>query len=86
MPMPYGAWKAAFDSDPVGRQRAGVRRYRILRSVGDPRYVMIDLEFDTPAEAEGLLAGMRTVWERVAGTLVSSPQARIVESVETVEY
>jgi len=86
-PVPnYEAWKVAFDADPVGREKSGVRRYRILRAIDDPNYVMIDLEFDTEGEAEALLASMRVIWDRVQGTLISSPRARIVESVETTEY
>ena len=82
----FEGWKKAFDSDPVGRERSGVRRYHILRSVDDPNYVLIDLEFDTTSEAEALLAAMRQVWNRVEGTVMTSPQARIVETVETKEY
>ncbi len=82
----YDAWKQAFDSDPVGRERSGVRSYQILRAIDDPGYVMIDLEFDTPGEAEALLAAMRIVWERVQGKVISSPQARIVEAVEAKEH
>jgi len=82
----YQTWKGAFDSDPVGREKSGVRRYRILRPIDDPNYVMIDLEFDTPAEAEALLADMRVVWDRVPGIITSTPQARIVEAAETKEY
>jgi hypothetical protein len=81
----FDGWKKAFDSDPVNRRQSGVRRYRILRAMDDPNYVMIDLEFDTKREAEGLLAAMREVWGRVAGTVMSDPQARIVEAVESVE-
>ena len=81
----YGAWKAAFDGDPVGRQRSGVRRYQVSRAIDDPNYVTIDLEFDTPGQAEALLAAMRVVWDRVAGRIVTDPQARIVEAVETKE-
>jgi len=30
-PIPdFDAWKKAFDSDPVGREKSGVRRYQIL--------------------------------------------------------
>jgi hypothetical protein len=47
---------------------------------------MIDLEFDTADEAEGLLASMRVIWDRVQGTLMSDPRARIVEPVENTEY
>ena len=86
-PVPnYESWKQAFDSDPVGRQKSGVRRYQISRAVDDPNYVMIDLEFDTVSQAEGLLAAMRVVWGRVEGTIMMSPKARIVEAVEAKEY
>ena len=82
----FDGWKRAFDSDPVDRTKSGVRRYQVLRSINDPNYVMIDLEFDTQSEAEALLAAMREVWGRVQGKVVLDPQARIVETVETKEY
>jgi hypothetical protein len=86
-PVPdYNEWKKAFDNDPVGREKLGVRRYRILRPINDPNYVMIDLEFDTPSQAEALLTAMRAVWSRVEGKIMTNPQARIVEAVETKEY
>ena len=86
-PIPdYDGWKKAFDSDPVGREKSGVRRYRILRPVDNANFVMIDLEFDTASQAEALLAAMRVVWGRVEGTIMMNPQARIVEAVETKEY
>lgn len=82
----FDGWKKAFDSDPVGREKSGVRRYRILRPLDDANYVMIDLEFDTMNQAEALLAAMRVVWSRVQGKIMMNPQARIVEAVETKEY
>jgi ribosomal protein L35AE/L33A len=86
-PVPdYGLWKRAFDADPVGRERSGVRRYQVMRAVDDPNYVLIDLEFDSPGEAQALLDKMRVVWERVAGSVVSDPKARIVERAVTREY
>jgi ribosomal protein L35AE/L33A len=86
-PVPsFDGWKAAFESDPVGRERSGVRRYQILRSMDDPNYVMIDLEFDSKSEAEALLTAMREVWSRVEGRIMSNQQAHIVEIVESKEY
>jgi hypothetical protein len=86
-PVPnFENWKKAFDSDPVDRKKMGVRRYQVLRPVDDPNYVMIDLEFDTQAQAEALLAAMRAVWSRVEGTIMKNPQARISEAVEKGEY
>ena len=82
----FDGWKKAFDSDPVGREKSGVRRYRILRPMDDRKYVMIDLEFDTATNAEALLASMRTIWGRVQGTIITDPKARIVEEVETKDF
>jgi len=86
-PVPdFDAWKKAFDSDPLGREQSGVRRYRVLRAIDDPNYVMIDLEFDSLSEAEAVSAALRDLWGRVQGKIVESPQARIVEAVESKEY
>ena len=86
-PIPSSeGWKKAFDSDPVGREKSGVRRYRIMQPIDDTKYVMIDLEFDTIGEAKALLAAMRTVWGRVEVKVIMNPQARIVEVVETKNY
>ena len=83
----FDAWKAAFDSDPIGREKGGVRRYRIVRPVDDPNYVAVDLEFDSAGEAEAFRASLRDLWRRVeAEGLIESPRARIVEAVESKEY
>jgi hypothetical protein len=81
----FTTWKRAFDTDPAGRQRSGVRRYRISRAVDDPKYVMIDLEFDTREQAEGLLRSMQGIWSPPDHGLTRSQQARIVDMVENRE-
>lgn len=86
-PVPsYEKWKAAFDSDPIGREKMRVRRYQILRPMDNPNYVMIQLEFDTAGEAEALLNAMRAVWSRVEGTIMTNPKSQITEVVETKVY
>jgi hypothetical protein len=80
----FDSWKAAFDSDPIGRKQSGVRRYRILRTTDNPNYVMIDLEFDSASEAETMETSLSELWSRV--DVMHSPQARIVEVVESKEY
>ena len=102
-PVPdYDAWKASFDSDPIGRERSGVRRYRVLRATDDPNYVMIDLEFDSASEAEAVKAALGDVEfdsasETEAGRAAlndpTSPpdlthglRVWIMEAVETKEY
>lgn len=82
----YEGWKRAFDSDPVIREKSGMRSYRILRPIDDPNYVMIDLDFNTASEAEAHLATLRVLWGRVEGTVMMNPQVRIVEAVETKDY
>ena len=86
-PVPdFDAWREAFDSDPVGREQGGVRSYRVLRPIDDRKYVMIDLEFDGVSEAETFLERLRELWARVEGRIMESPQARIVETVESKSY
>ena len=82
----YEAWKKTFDTDPFDRAASGVRSYRIMRGNEDPNFVMVDLEFDTLSEAQAVEAKLRQLWGRVEKEgLISSPQARIVETVETRE-
>ena len=82
----YDQWKQAFDNDPAGRERMGVRRYQVLRPLDDPNYVMVDVEFDSRREAEDLLAAMREIWSRVGHRVSAGQQARIAEAVERREY
>jgi hypothetical protein len=82
----FEGWRRAFDSDPAGRERAGVKRYQVLRASEDRNYVFIDLEFASMSEAEAFLTTMREVWGRVEGTVMTGPQARIVEVLETKDY
>jgi hypothetical protein len=84
----YEVWKKAFDADPVGREASGVRRYRVFRPVDDPNYVKLDLEFDGLSEAEAFRASLQDLWgsRRAAPALAGSPQARIVEEVQSEEY
>jgi hypothetical protein len=81
----YDAWKRAFDSDPVDRRGGGVRRYTIHRSVAEPHFVMVDLEFDRMEDAESFLRQLRALWEGPGKEVTTNPEAWIVETVETVE-
>ncbi len=84
-PVPdYAAWKASFEADVLDREKSGVRRYRIMRPLDDPTYVMIDLEFDSLSEAEAYHAALRDLYSRV--TMMQDPRAQIVEVAESKEY
>jgi hypothetical protein len=91
----FETWKAAFERDPAGRRQAGVRRYRVFRPADDPKYVIIDLDFDLAVQAQTFLEKLQQVWTRTdlspglaregqaAGV---PPRTRIVEEVESRDY
>ena len=48
----FNAWKRVFDSDPANRKESGVRRYRIFKTIDNPNYIIIELEFDHLNDAQ----------------------------------
>jgi hypothetical protein len=84
----FDVWQRAFAADPVRRQESGVKRYRVFRPLDDPRYVKIDLDFDSVPEAEAFRAALEQLWRsgRAAPALSGSGSARIVEEVMSEEY
>lgn len=79
----FPTWKSAFDRDPVGRAASGVLAHRIGRPVGDPHYVVVELDFADLDEAERLLSNLReNVWRSPANApaLAGAPRTRIVEA------
>lgn len=85
-PVPnYEDWKKAFDSDPINRKASGVRRYKIARKESDPKYVIIDLEFDNLHDAEACHEKLKSLWSGVEGSLMKSPQSRIIEIIDSVD-
>lgn len=81
----YDGWKQAFDSDPVARKGGGVRRYQVYRSVQDPNFVMIDLEFDELDKAQEFLQRLRNLWSGPGQAVMQNPEAWIVEKVESTD-
>jgi hypothetical protein len=94
--LDFDTWRAAFERDPIGRERSGVRSYRILRPFDDPHYVIIELDFDGASEARGFLARLEQVWKapELSPALPrsaesgggSKPKTRVVEQVERRSY
>jgi len=77
----FDLWKAAFDRFAEHRKHSGVRGHRIQRPVDDPRYVVIDLDFDTTDEADAFVQFLREkVWSsrESAPALAGTPQTRIL--------
>lgn len=82
----FDQWRAAFDRFAGHRARSGVRQHRVQRPVDDPCYIVIDLDFDTVAEAEWFLTWLRSkVWSSTENSpaLAGAPQTMILETAET---
>jgi hypothetical protein len=84
----FDRWKAAFDRDPIDRAGSRVRAHRIYRPVDDPAYVVVEMDLDSKAEAEGLRGSLEQLWQsrEAAPALAGRPQVRIVQMVETETY
>lgn len=80
----FSAWNSAFARFAGARRRAGVRAQRVHRPVGDPNYVVVDLDFSTRGEADAFLRFLKAeVWGAPgnAPALAGSPQTMILEPV-----
>ena len=78
----FGVWRTAFASFDQARHAAGVREARVYRPVDDPKFVVLDLDFDTRGEADAFLRFLETVvWENPANSpaLVGAPRAVVLE-------
>lgn len=82
----YDTWRGAFERFADARRQAGVRAHRVLRPVDDPKYVLVDLEFDTTAAAEAFLGFLNTtVWANPehSPALSGTPRAMILTAAAT---
>jgi len=82
----YAEWKKLFDSDPLGREKSGVRRVSIERPVDDESTVIGELEFDSLAEAESFAGRLQKTWNGVASRTVSNAGTRITEVLVQQHY
>ncbi len=79
----FEGWKRAFDNDPMDRAGSGVKKYQVSRSIADPNFVMIDLEFTSVKEAEAMLQRLQTLWAGPGGAVMRDPQAWVIEPIES---
>ena len=79
----FPTWKQAFDRFADARQNAGVVSHRIRRSVADPHYLVIELEFDAKEGADNFRQFLdNVVWtnREASPALVGEPRTRILET------
>ena len=78
----YQTWRQAFDGFAAARATAGVRDFTIRQPVDDPKYLTLDLEFDTAGQAKAFADFLHThVWSSAASApaLIGAPHTRILE-------
>lgn len=80
----FDTWAAAFNRFADARRGAGVRAQRVQRPVDDPKFVVIDLDFDSAAEAQSFRGFLTTqVWANPENSpgLAGTPETMILEAV-----
>ena len=78
----YDIWQQAFDGFEQARAKAGVRSFAIRQPADDPKYLMIDLEFDTQGQAESFASFLHDrIWSSPASSpaLAGRPQTSILK-------
>jgi quinol monooxygenase YgiN len=81
----YEAWKKAFQSDPLSRKNAGVKRYRIYRPLNEPEMVIIELDFENIEQLQATFQALQNLWNKLRETIMINPKTRIIEMVESKE-
>jgi hypothetical protein len=78
----FDTWTSAFNRFADARRNAGVRAQRIQRPLDNPRFVVIDLDFDSIGEAQSFLGFLTTqVWTKPENSpgLAGTPETMILE-------
>ena len=81
----YPIWRAAFDRLAPARARAGVLAEHVARPVDDVRYIVVDLDFATAAQAAGFRRFLETeVWSSATNApgLAGAPRTMLLAPVD----
>lgn len=84
----YETWEKAFEGFAEARANAGVRSFTIRQPADDPRYLMLDMEFDTAGQAQAFAGFLHEhVWSSPASSpaLAGAPRTRILNLVRRGE-
>jgi hypothetical protein len=83
----FPMWHAAFDRFADARAGAGVRGTQIRQPVDDDHYIVVDLQFDSVAEAERFQQFLHTVvWasREASPALAGAPRTRILDVPDSI--
>jgi hypothetical protein len=85
----YQTWQAAFDRFAEARAQAGVHGYTIRQPADDPKYLMLDLEFETAGRAAAFAEFLRSsVWSSPAASpgLAGTPTTMVLDVVRSGDW
>jgi hypothetical protein len=79
----YDAWKAVFDTDPIGRKAMGATGHRIYRDELESNHFYLTMEFPALESAKGFLDHplVRKSWQIAGAT-----EGHVLEEIESVGY
>lgn len=84
----FDTWRSAFNRFAEARCKAGVRAQRVQRPVDNPRFVVIDLDFDSAGEAQSFKRFLTThVWANPENSpgLAGAPETMVLEPAAILE-
>jgi hypothetical protein len=84
----YDLWKTAFDGFAEVRAQAGVLAFTIRRPVDNPKYLMLDLEFDSSDRADTFATFLvQNVWSSPKSSpgLAGVPKTQILDVIRDDE-
>ena len=80
-------WISAYTAFAGARRNAGAFKETVRQPDDDPRYIVVDLEFDTNEHAHAFLEFLRTnVWSspESAPALAGTPDAKVLNTIHIV--
>ncbi len=80
----FDTWAEAFARFADARRRAGVRGHRVHQPEGNPRYIVVDLDFEDAQSARSFLEFLEeNVWasREASPALAGKARASILEEV-----
>jgi hypothetical protein len=80
----FDTWREAFDRFDGARRDSGVRSHLIHRPVDDPRYVVVQLDFEGAEQASAFRAFLEdVVWSTNENSpgLAGTPRTMVLETV-----
>jgi hypothetical protein len=82
----YTAWKAGYDNHGTSRKAHGALRDQVLQSAGDPKNLLVLIEFESMADAEAFVNDPSLKQAMAAAGVLGAPDISLRERTDEVIY